>query len=96
MLRHVRRSNSRSCGGHNAALGAALGAAVGAALPLRQAEKDLLGKTGAKALGAGREALSSAANVVHEEVSTADVGAKMGDIADKVVQNLTKDTIPPR
>lgn len=36
-----------------AALGAALGAAVGAALPLSQAEKDLLGETGAKAISAG-------------------------------------------
>jgi hypothetical protein len=79
-----------------AALGAALGAAVGAALPLSQAEKDLLGETGAKAVGAGREALSGAANVVREEVSTADIGAKMADIADQVVQNLTKDIVPPR
>jgi hypothetical protein len=79
-----------------AALGAALGAAVGAALPLSQAEKDLLGKTGAKAIGAGREALSGAATVVREEVSTADPGAKMADIADQVVQNFTKDAMPPR
>jgi hypothetical protein len=78
-----------------AALGAALGAAIGAALPLSQAEKDLLGETGAKAVGAGREVLSGAANVVREEVSTADIGAKMADIADQVVQNLTKDIVPP-
>ena len=74
-----------------AALGAALGAAVGAALPLSQAEKDLLGETGAKALGAGRDALSGAANVVRQEVAAADIGTKMSDIADKVVQNVTKD-----
>jgi hypothetical protein len=74
-----------------AALGAALGAAVGAALPLSQAEKDLLGETAAKALGAGREALSGAANVVRQEVAGADISAKIGDIADKVVQNVTKD-----
>jgi hypothetical protein len=79
-----------------AALGAALGAAVGAALPLSQAEKDLLGETGAKAIGAGREALSGAANVVRQGVSTADIGAKMSEIADKVVQNVTKDAIPLR
>jgi len=79
-----------------AALGAALGAAVGAALPLSQAEKDLLGETGAKAISAGREALSGAANVVRQEVSTAEVGAKMADIADQVVMNLTKDPMPPR
>ena len=50
-----------------AALGAALGAAVGAALPLSKAEKDLIGATGAKAIGAGREALANAADVVRKE-----------------------------
>jgi hypothetical protein len=78
-----------------AALGAALGAAVGAALPLSQAEKDLMGETGAKAIGAGREALSNAADVVRREASAADLGAKMGLLADKVVQTVTKDTVKP-
>jgi hypothetical protein len=73
-----------------AALGAALGAAVGAALPLSQTEKDLLGEAGVKALGAGREALSGAANVVSQEVAGADIGARMSDIADKVIRNVTK------
>jgi hypothetical protein len=78
-----------------AALGAALGAAVGAALPLSQAEKDLIGETGAKAIGVGREALSNAADVVRKEASAADLGAKMGQLADKVVQTVTKDTVKP-
>ena len=78
-----------------AALGAALGAAVGAALPLSQAEKDLMGETGAKAIGVGREALSNAADVVRREASTADLGAKMGQLADKVVQTVTKDIVKP-
>ena len=78
-----------------AALGAALGAAVGAALPLSQAEKDLIGETGAKAIGVGREALSNAADVVRREASTADLGAKMGQLADKVVQTVTKDIVKP-
>lgn len=78
-----------------AALGAALGAAVGAALPLSQAEKDLIGETGAKAIGVGREALSNAADVVRREASTADLGAKMGQLADKVVQTVTKDVVRP-
>ena len=78
-----------------AALGAALGAAVGAALPLSQAEKDLMGETGAKAIGVGREALSNAADVVRKEASTADLGAKMGQLADKVVQTVTKDIVKP-
>jgi phage-related protein len=78
-----------------AALGAALGAAVGAALPLSQAEKDLMGETGAKAIGVGREALSNAADVVRKEAASADLGAKMGQLADKVVQTVTKDVVKP-
>jgi hypothetical protein len=71
-----------------AALGAALGAAIGAALPLSRQEKDLLGGVGASAVGAGRDALSSAAGVLREEVAHADLGAKVGDLADKVVQGV--------
>jgi hypothetical protein len=77
-----------------AALGAALGAAVGAALPLSQAEKDLIGETGAKAIGVSREALSNAADV-RKEASAADLGAKMGQLADKVVQTVTQDVVKP-
>ena len=71
-----------------AALGAALGAAVGAALPLSRQEKELLGGVGASAVGAGRDALSSAAGVLREEVAQADLGAKVSDLADKVVQGV--------
>ena len=78
-----------------AALGAALGAAIGAALPLSQAEKDVIGETGAKAIGVGREALSNAADVVRKEAASADFGAKMGQLADKVVQTVTKDVVKP-
>jgi hypothetical protein len=78
-----------------AALGAALGAAVGALVPLSQTERDALGGTGAKALGMGRTALSNAASAMREEVSSADIGAKVGQIADKVVQNITKDISNP-
>jgi phage-related protein len=76
-----------------AALGAALGAAVGAALPLSQSEKDLMGSTGAKAIDLGRGALANAADVVRKEAASADIGAKMGQLADKVVQTITKDTV---
>jgi hypothetical protein len=79
-----------------AALGAALGAAVGAVLPLSQSEKDLIGSTGAKAVEAGRGALASAADVVRQEAASADLGAKMGQLADKVVQTVTKDVAEQR
>jgi len=72
-----------------AALGAALGAAVGAALPLSRQEKELLGSVGATAVGAGRDALSTAAGVLREEVAHADLGAKVSDLADKMVQGVT-------
>lgn len=78
-----------------AALGAALGAAVGAMLPISKAEKDLIGATGAKAIDAGRSALAGAADVVRQEASTADLSARMGQLADKVVQTVTKDVIKP-
>jgi hypothetical protein len=72
-----------------AALSAALGAAIGAALPLSRQEKDLLSGVGASAVGAGRDALSSAAGVLREEAAHADLGAKVGELADKVVQGVT-------
>jgi hypothetical protein len=78
-----------------AALGAALGAAVGAALPLSQSEKDLMGATGAKAIDFGRGALANAADVVRQEAASSDLGAKMGQLADKVVQTVTKDIVKP-
>jgi hypothetical protein len=78
-----------------AALGAALGAAVGAALPLSQSEKDLMGSTGAKAIDLGRGALANAADVGREEAASADLGARMGQLADKVVQTVTKDAVKP-
>ena len=78
-----------------AALGAALGAAVGAALPLSQSEKDLMGSSGAKAIDLGRGALANAADVVRKEAASADLGAKMGQLADKVVQTVTKDVVKP-
>lgn len=74
-----------------AALAAALGAAIGAALPLSRTEKDMIGAAGQRTVGAGREAMATAADVVKEEVAKADIGAKVGDIADKVVQGVASD-----
>ena len=68
-----------------AALGAALGAAIGAALPLSKQEKDMLGGVGATAVNAGRDALSSATDVLRKEVANADLANKVGELADKVV-----------
>jgi hypothetical protein len=78
-----------------AALGAALGAAVGATVPLSKAERDMIGPIGARAVGAGRDALSTAADVVKREAQNADLGGKVGDLADKVVHDITKETRNP-
>jgi hypothetical protein len=78
-----------------AALSAALGAAVGAALPLSRQEKELLGGAGTSAVGAGRDALSSAAGVLREEVANADLGAKVSDLADKAVQGVAEAAREP-
>lgn len=75
-----------------AALGAALGAAIGAALPLSKQEKDMLGGVGATAVNAGRDALSSATDVLRKEVANADLGSKVGELADKVVASAVGGT----
>ena len=76
-----------------AALGAALGAAVGAAFPVTKAEKDLIGSAGAKALGAGREALAGAADVVGREAATAGRDSKVSEPADDVIHGVAKQGI---
>jgi hypothetical protein len=76
-----------------AALGAALGAAVGAALPLSQSEKDLMGSTGARAIDIGREALAHASDILRKEATSANLGAKMSELAEKVVQTVSKDVV---
>ena len=51
----------------------------------------MIGAAGARAVDAGRDALASAADVLKAEASNADIGGKVGEIADKVVQSVTKD-----
>ncbi len=50
---------------------------------------------GAKAIDIGRGALANVANVVRKEAASADLGAKMGQLADKIVQTVTKDVVMP-
>jgi hypothetical protein len=77
------------------ALGAALGAAVGAALPLSQAEKDLIGESGSKAIDIGRGALANAADAVRKEAASVDLGATICQLADQVVRTVTKEAVKP-
>ena len=37
----------------------------------------------------------SPADVVRKEAASTDLGAKMGQLADKVVQTVTKDVVKP-
>ena len=82
-----------------AALGTALGALIGAALPVSQAERQVLGKTGAQALDAGREAMDKAKSAVVEEldkakatighqVEEAQLGQKAAEAAGRLVDAM--------
>lgn len=73
-----------------AALGVALGAAIGAALPLSRQEQEMLGKTGASAVAAGRGALSGAADMLRKEADRAGLSDKVGEMADKLVEGATQ------
>ena len=41
----------------------------------------------------GREAVAHASDVVRKEAASANLGAKMSELADKVVQTVTKDVV---
>lgn len=77
-----------------AALGAALGVVVGASLPLSRSEKEMIGAAGARAVGAGRDALSGAADIVREEVEKADLGGKVDEVADRIVEGMAQELRP--
>jgi ElaB/YqjD/DUF883 family membrane-anchored ribosome-binding protein len=71
-----------------AAIGTAIGALFGAALPVSQAERSVLGKVGAEAVNAGREALDKAKDVVSDELAAAHVGDKVGEVASRLVDTM--------
>ena len=71
-----------------AAIGTAIGALFGAALPVSEAERSVLGKVGAEAVGAGREALHKARDIVGEEIASAHLGDKVGEAAGRLVDSM--------
>jgi ElaB/YqjD/DUF883 family membrane-anchored ribosome-binding protein len=71
-----------------AAIGTAIGALFGAALPVSQAERSVLGKVGAEAVGAGRDALDKAKDVVGGELASAHLGDKVGEVAGRLVDSM--------
>ncbi|MDI1266370.1 MAG: hypothetical protein PS018_24255 [bacterium] len=71
-----------------AAIGTAIGALFGAALPVSQAERSVLGKVGAEAVSAGREALDKAKDVVSDELASAHLGEKVDQVAGRLVDTM--------
>ncbi len=71
-----------------AAIGTAIGALFGAALPVSQAERSVLGKVGAEAVGAGREALGKAKDIVSDEVASAHLGDRVAEVAGRMVDSM--------
>ena len=77
-----------------AAIGTAIGALFGSALPVSQAERSVLGKVGAEAVGAGREALEKAKDVVADELASAHLGDKVGDVAGRQIDTMVSTGAP--
>jgi len=71
-----------------AALGVAFGAAVGASLPLTRAEQDYMGGAARKAADAGVDMAKKVADTVTEKVSSGDVKAKVGELADAITSTV--------
>jgi ElaB/YqjD/DUF883 family membrane-anchored ribosome-binding protein len=71
-----------------AAIGTAIGALLGAALPVSQTERSVLGKVSAEAVGAGRDALGKAKDIVGGELASAHLGDKVGDVAGRLVDSM--------
>ena len=75
-------------------IGTAIGALFGSALPVSQAERSVLGKVGAEAVGAGREALEKAKDVVGDELASAHLGGKVGEVAGRLVDTMVSTRMP--
>ena len=71
-----------------AAIGTAIGALLGAALPVSQTERSVLGKVSAEAVGAGRDALGKAKDIVGDELASVHLGDKVGDVAGRLVDSM--------
>lgn len=72
-----------------AALGVAFGAAIGASLPLTRAEQDYIGGAARKAADTGVDIAKKVADNVTETVTSGDVKAKVGEVADAIKSTVT-------
>ena len=71
-----------------AALGVAFGAALGASLPMTKAEQDYMGGAARKAGEFGTDIARKVADSVTDKVSSGDVKAKVGEVADAITSTL--------
>lgn len=72
-----------------AALGVAFGAALGAALPLTRAEQEYMGGAARKVADRGTDIAKQVVDTVTDKVSSGDVKAKVGEIADAITSTVT-------
>jgi len=75
-----------------AALGVAFGAALGASLPMTKAEQDYMGGAARKAGELGTDIARKVADSVTDKVSSGDVKAKVGEVADAIKSAVTTKT----
>ena len=72
-----------------AALGVAFGAALGASLPMTKAEQDYMGGAARKAGELGTDIAMKVANSVTDKMSSGDVKAKVGEVADAITSTVS-------
>jgi len=72
-----------------AALGVAFGAALGASLPMTKAEQEYMGGAARKAADLGTDLAMKVADSVTDKVSSGDVKAKVGEVADAITSTVS-------
>jgi hypothetical protein len=72
-----------------AALGVAFGAALGASLPMTKAEQEYMGGAARKAANLGTDLAMKVADSVTDKVSSGDVKAKVGEVADAITSTVS-------
>jgi ElaB/YqjD/DUF883 family membrane-anchored ribosome-binding protein len=71
-----------------AALGVAFGAALGASLPMTRAEQEYMGTAARKAADVGTDIARKVADSVTDKMTSGDVKAKVGEVADAITSTV--------
>jgi hypothetical protein len=72
-----------------AALGVAFGAALGASLPMTKAEQEYMGGAARKAADLGTDIARKVADSVTDKISSGDVKAKVGEVAEAITSTVS-------